>query len=187
MTETGKAVTDGPKMRRLPSNAVKLYGAAHLYLDDLEVIEAAFHRASKRVEVIADGYEFDSVQDLRLLNKPVVEDELGIRCWEPFGWLRVKPSDVTFYRENSDDMTLAGLMSHVGEILEKRATPSARQSIVSIVARSTDPQPLPPQKPPTWLRRNRDWVVPIVSAAVGALCLLVGEVFLALLGVLKAH
>lgn len=167
MTETKKADVDRPKMRKVPRHAVKVFDAVHLYLDDLVAIEAVFRRVSNTIVVIADDYEFDAAEDLRLLNKPAIQNELEIRCRQPLAALSVKPSDVTIYIDSQDDIRLVGLMSQVGEILQKRATPTARRSVVSI-ALSTDPQPPQPQKPPAWLQRNRDWVVPIVSAAVGA-------------------
>jgi hypothetical protein len=174
-----------PRMRRIPPVRIEDLPKIHLYLDDLMDIEAVFRGVCKTVKVQAANYEFASVSDLPLLERPQV-NEVEINGTDPYCYFEIRPYLARVIVSNTDDVRQVGLATKVREIVEKRKTKVGKPYLVSLV-RSTDAAATDPAAPAplTWLGRNRDFAVAVAGAVAGAIATALMMVLLVLMGILK--
>ncbi len=177
---------DEPKrMTRVAPGRFDEYEQCAVYLDDLEKIANLISSVSGKVTVTADDYMFESVTDLRLLNRPSAE-KVKIEGKDPYIYFEIRPYLSRMYLSDTDDVRIEGVAAAVRAVVERRKLrprPLAMKRFSALLRTSADPAP---HGPPGFFERNPGIVAAAIGGLVGAAATAAFTLLLIWLGVLKA-
>lgn len=114
----------------------RVFGPTRLYLDDVEVLFAAFSKSLMYVRIQADGYEMEDPAELPKIGRVI--KSFTILGTAPFVAVNVKPYLVNAYCEDGRDVVGAGLLAQADDVLQRRRAPLAwlrswRITVLSLV------------------------------------------------------
>jgi len=173
-------------MKRVSPGTFDDFKSCELFLDDVEKIAGLIASLSSSVTIQADHYEFASVADLTLLDKPVAEEiQISNTPQDPlYVYFELRPYLARLYRSNIDDLRGEAVAAAVRNVVEQRGLgPRVRgRRFAVLLRRSTDPGP---PAAPGFAARNPQVVAAIVGGIVGAASTAAFTILLVWLGVLR--
>lgn len=98
-----------PVLRRLPQPLRRIYDKVNIYLDDLEIIEAACKEAEQDADgivILSGEYSMSSFKALTALGKDTVS-ELSFRVWKPRIRVSMDDEHVRVSTDEDDKVSLA--------------------------------------------------------------------------------